>query len=192
VTDVRPFPSSLSELADGCRPVAGAGELAVHLAIRRAVFVAEQGLFDGTDADEHDDDPATVHVLGVVRGRAAGTDRDTYDADPDVVHVLAFLNDEPVGTVRLFPLDRADRLWQGDRLAVVQSARIHGLGRPLVRFAVATAGERGGREMVAHIQLQNVALFERLGWHKHGDTETYVGVAHQPMAIDLTGRSSAG
>jgi predicted GNAT family N-acyltransferase len=104
-----------------------------------------------------------------------------------VVHVLAFLNDEPVGTVRLFPLpvDAGDRLWQGDRLAVVRSARIHGLGRPLVRFAVATAGERGGREMVAHIQLQNVALFERLGWHKDGDVEVYVGVHHQPMAIDL-------
>jgi putative N-acetyltransferase (TIGR04045 family) len=143
-----------------CRPAATPEELDAHYRIRHTVFVEEQQLF-------------------------AGSDRDGYDDDPDVVHVLAFLNGEAVGTVRLFPLDRADRLWQGDRLAVVRSARIHGLGRPLVRFAVATAGERGGREMVAHIQLQNVALFERLGWHKHGDIEVYVGVAHQPMAIDL-------
>jgi putative N-acetyltransferase (TIGR04045 family) len=143
-----------------CRPAATPEELDTHYRIRHTVFVEEQQLF-------------------------ARSDRDGYDDDPDVVHVLAFLNGEAVGTVRLFPLDRADRLWQGDRLAVVRSARIHGLGRPLVRFAVATAGERGGREMVAHIQLQNVALFERLGWHKHGDIEVYVGVAHQPMAIDL-------
>jgi putative N-acetyltransferase (TIGR04045 family) len=143
-----------------CRPALTADELDTHFRIRYEVFVTEQQLFTGSD-------------------------RDDYDADPDVVHVLAFLNDEPVGTVRLFPLDRADRLWQGDRLAVLRSARIHGLGRPLVRFAVKTAGERGGREMVAHIQLQNVALFERLGWHKHGDVEVYVGVHHQPMAIDL-------
>lgn len=143
-----------------CRPARSPEELETHFRIRHEVFVTEQQLFTGSD-------------------------RDTYDADPDVVHVLAFLNDEPVGTVRLFPLDRADRLWQGDRLAVLRSARIHGLGRPLVRFAVKTAGERGGREMVAHIQLQNVALFERLGWHKHGDVEVYVGVHHQPMAIDL-------
>jgi hypothetical protein len=40
-------------------------------------------------------------------------------------------------------------------------------------------------ESTAHIQLQNVALFERLGWHKHGEVEVYVGVHHQPMAIDL-------
>ena len=143
-----------------CRPAATPEELETHYRIRHEVFVNEQDLFDGTD-------------------------RDAYDDAPDVVHVLAFLNDEPVGTVRLFPLDRADRLWQGDRLAVIRSARIHGLGRPLVRFAVATAGKAGGREMVAHIQLQNVALFERLGWHKYGEIETYVGVAHQPMAIDL-------
>ena len=143
-----------------CRPAHSPEELETHFRIRHEVFVTEQQLFSGSD-------------------------RDAYDADPDVVHVLAFLNDEPVGTVRLFPLDRADRLWQGDRLAVLRSARIHGLGRPLVRFAVKTAGERDGREMVAHIQLQNVALFERLGWHKYGDVEVYVGVPHQPMAIDL-------
>lgn len=143
-----------------CRPALTPDELDTHYRIRHEVFVDEQQLF-------------------------AGTDRDAYDADPDVVHVLAFLNGDPVGTVRLFPLDRVDRLWQGDRLAVVRSARIHGLGRPLVRFAVKTAGERDGREMVAHIQVQNVALFERLGWHKHGDIEVYVGVPHQPMAIDL-------
>ncbi|MGH9265249.1 MAG: MSMEG_0567/Sll0786 family nitrogen starvation N-acetyltransferase [Acidimicrobiales bacterium] len=143
-----------------CRPVATPEELDIHHRIRHEVFVEEQELF-------------------------AGTDRDQHDGNPDVVHVLAFLNDQPVGTVRLFPLDHGDRLWQGDRLAVLRPARILGLGRPLVRFAVATAGERGGREMVAHIQPQNVALFERLGWHKHGDIEVYVGVPHQPMAIDL-------
>ena len=143
-----------------CRPAMTPEEMETHYRIRHEVFVEEQRLFTGAD-------------------------RDTYDDDPDVVHVLAFLNADPVGTVRLFPLDRADRLWQGDRLAVLRSARILGLGRPLVRFAVATAGERGGREMVAHIQLQNVALFERLGWHKNGDVEVYVGVHHQPMAIDL-------
>jgi putative N-acetyltransferase (TIGR04045 family) len=143
-----------------CRPASTPEELETHYRIRHQVFVEEQQLFAGSDRDHHDDEPG-------------------------VVHVLAFLNDEPVGTVRLFPLAEGDRLWQGDRLAVLRSARILGLGRPLVRFAVATAGERGGREMVAHIQLQNVALFERIGWHKNGDVEIYVGVHHQPMAIDL-------
>lgn len=149
-----------SRLRAECRPAVTAEELETHYRIRHEVFVEEQQLFSGTDRDEHDDDPGVVHVLGHLGG-------------------------EPVGTVRLFPLDAEGDMWQGDRLAVLRSARIHGLGRPLVRFAVATAGERGGREMIAHIQLQNVALFERIGWRKNGDVEIYVGVHHQPMAIDL-------
>ena len=156
----RPATRSIRRLRAECRPATTAEELDIHFRIRHEVFVEEQQLFTGSDRDEHDDDPGVVHVLG-------------------------WLGGEPVGTVRLFPLDPQGDMWQGDRLAVLRSARIHGLGRPLVRFAVATAGERGGREMIAHIQLQNVALFERIGWHKNGDVEIYVGVHHQPMAIDL-------
>ena len=162
MTDVRPFPSSLSEVVDGCRPVAGAAELAEHLAIRRAVFVAEQGLFDGTDADEHDDDPATVHVLGSVRG-------------------------QPAGTVRLFPLD--DGLWHGDRLAVLPPYRRDRIGGQLVRLAVALAGERGGARMQARVQLPNVRFFVHLGWTPAAPPADHLGVPHQWMSIPLERRS---
>ncbi|WP_448627740.1 MSMEG_0567/Sll0786 family nitrogen starvation N-acetyltransferase [Geodermatophilus sp. URMC 64] len=158
MTDVRPFPSSLSEVGDGCRPVAGGDELAVHLAIRRAVFVAEQGLFDGTDADEHDDDPATVHVLGFVRG-------------------------EPAGTVRLYPLTGG--LWHGDRLAVLPPFRRDRIGGQLVRLAVALAGERGGTRMQARVQQANVRFFEHLGWVPTAPPADHLGVPHQWMSIPL-------
>jgi hypothetical protein len=55
----------------------------------------------------------------------------------------------------------------------------------LVRFAVRTAGERGGRLMVARVQVPNVSFFERLGWHCDGDPGPMLGVTHQPMAIEL-------
>jgi hypothetical protein len=55
----------------------------------------------------------------------------------------------------------------------------------LVRFAVRTAGERGGRRMVAQVQVPNVPFFERLGWRRDGDPAPMFGVEHQPMAIDL-------
>jgi putative N-acetyltransferase (TIGR04045 family) len=158
VTDVRPFPSSLSELADGCRPVAGAAELDVHLAIRRAVFVAEQGLFDGTDADEHDGDPATVHVLGSVDG-------------------------EPAGTVRLYPL--TGTLWHGDRLAVLPAFRRSRIGAQLVRLAVELAGQRGGTRMQARVQLPNARFFVHLGWAPTAPPADHLGVPHQWMAIPL-------
>jgi hypothetical protein len=63
---------------------------------------------------------------------------------------------------------------------------VRNLGKPLVNFAVRTAAERGGDLMIAHVQLANVAFFERIGWYRDGEVETYVGVEHQPMAIDLT------
>jgi putative N-acetyltransferase (TIGR04045 family) len=146
-----------------CHPARGHDELTAHFDVRRRVFVDEQRIFAGSDRDRHDDDPRTVHVVGLV------------DA------VIG-------GAVRLFPLPGAGHRWQGDRLAVLAEHRAHGLGAPLVRYAVRTAGELGGSVMVAHIQLPNVAFFTRLGWRRDGDVEAYAGLPHQPMAIDLAGR----
>jgi putative N-acetyltransferase (TIGR04045 family) len=149
--------------AVACRLVEHPDELAAHHAIRRAVFVAEQGVFAGSDADARDADPATLHVLGLVGG-------------------------VPGGTVRLFPVDPADPAgdWQGDRLAVLPEFRTSGLGRPLVRFAVATAGALGGATMIAHVQPANQTFFRRLGWAQDGEPEIYVGRPHLPMRIELT------
>jgi putative N-acetyltransferase (TIGR04045 family) len=143
-----------------CRVADDAGAVAEHHRIREEVFVHEQRLFDGSDRDAHDDDAATIKVLGF-RDEVAG------------------------GAVRLYPLDDAGH-WQGDRLAVLPGTRGRGLGAPLVWFAVATAASGGGRLMTAHIQPHNVAFFERLGWWISGAQEIYVGVPHVPMAIDLS------
>jgi putative N-acetyltransferase (TIGR04045 family) len=143
-----------------CRVADDAWSVEQHHRVRHEVFVEEQGLFHPDDLDPHDEDPSTIKVLGV-HGR------------------------EPAGAVRLFPLDADGLRWQGDRLAVLPAHRRHRGGAPLVRFAVQTASEHGGRLMVAHIQVANVGFFERLGWRCDGPRERYVGVEHQPMAIDL-------
>jgi putative N-acetyltransferase (TIGR04045 family) len=143
-----------------CRAACTAEEVQLHRAIRHQVFVVEQEVFDASDADERDDQPGTIAVLGFVGEAAAGA-------------------------VRLYPLETGSGLWQGDRLAVLAPYRAHRLGGPLVRFAVESAARLGGLEMVAHIQLANVAFFERLGWVRRGEVETYVGLPHQLMAVDL-------
>jgi putative N-acetyltransferase (TIGR04045 family) len=122
------------------------------------VFVSEQGLFAGSDRDQHDDAPATVHVLGLVDG-------------------------EPAGTVRLYPL--AGTLWHGDRLAVLPEFRRSRIGAQLVRLAVSLAGELGGTRMRARVQLPNVHFFEYLGWTPTAPPADHLGVAHQWMAIPL-------
>jgi putative N-acetyltransferase (TIGR04045 family) len=155
-------PSRLPEqrLAPVCALAHGADELAAHFAIRRSVFVEAQSLFADDDRDARDDDPATLHAVGLT-------------------------GEDVVGAVRLYPLGD-DGLWKGDRLAVLPTDRALRLGAMLVRFAVRTAGERGGRLMVAQVQLPNVRFFERLGWHCDGPSAPMLGVEHQPMAIDLS------
>jgi putative N-acetyltransferase (TIGR04045 family) len=134
-------------------------ELAAHHAVRHQIFVVDQGLF-------------------------VGNDRDDRDLAADTLHVVGLDGDDVVGTVRLYPI-YGHGLWQGDRLAVLPRARVRHLGALLVRFAVATAGERGGSKMVARIQLPNVRFFEHLGWHADGQPGPFHGVIHQPMTIPL-------
>lgn len=152
------FPEA--RVVPSCALAGDPAELAAHFAIRRSVFVEAQGLFTGSDRDEHDDDAATLHAVGLVGGAV-------------------------VGAVRLYPLD-GDGLWKGDRLAVLPTERALQLGAMLVRFAVRTAGERGGRRMIAQVQVPNTRFFERLGWSRDGDPAPMLGVEHQPMAIELS------
>lgn len=146
-----------------CRLTGDAADRAEHHRVRHSVFVDEQRIFTGSDRDTHDDDPATLHVLGLVDG-------------------------EPAGTVRLYPL--GDGLWKGDRLAVLAAHRTSGLGGPLVRFAVATAGAAGGRRMIAHVQAPNERFFLRLGWIRIADVD-YVGHPHVRMEIPLDHQGSS-
>ena len=95
-----------------CRPALTAAALADHHAIRHEVFLREQSVFVGSDLDEHDRAERSIRLVGYYHGVAAGS-------------------------VRLFELGSG--IWQGDRLAVLAPYRVHGVGAPLVRCAVATA-----------------------------------------------------
>ena len=96
--------------------VADRAEVEAYRRLRRDAFVDEQGLFEGTDRDELDDDPRTV----VLVARAGGG---------------------VVGGVRLAPVGSEDiGWWTGSRLVVAPSARSAlGVGSALVRAASALA-----------------------------------------------------
>lgn len=153
------FPSRPDAPALEVRIAASPEDLDGHFRVREEVFVREQGLFDGTDRDRWDE---------------------------NAVHVVAVAGRRVVGAVRLYPLDEAG-LWQGDRLSVSTEARTLRAGGPLVRFAVRTAGERGGHLMIARIQEPIVPLFRFLGWERVGGLIDYRGVPHQRMTIPLSG-----
>ena len=138
-------------------------ERAGHFAARHAIFVEEQGMFHGTDVDEHDEDPATIHIVAV-------------SADSGAV----------VGAVRCYPA--SDNVWYGGRLAVLTEYRQHpaAIGPNLCRLAEASVIQRGCRRFLAYIQMQNVRFFNRLNWIVVGEPEAYHGQPHQLMAASLT------
>lgn len=153
-------PAAAPITGEVCRLATDAADIAAHHAVRRSVFVDEQHVFAGSDVDGWDDDPRTLHVVGLVDGR-------------------------PAGSVRLYPID--DGVWKGDRLAVLPGSRAGRLGVALVRFAVATAAERGGDRMIALVQAANEVFFRRLGWSRL-ETLDYVGLPHVRMEIALQQR----
>ncbi|GAA4795249.1 GNAT family N-acetyltransferase [Actinomycetospora chlora] len=145
-------------------------DVVAHRALRRAVFVDEQGLFrqgiDGAagDLDEHDHDPRAV-VL-VARDGAG----------------------EVLGGVRLAPVDpdasRPDLgWWTGSRLVVAPTARRRAgvrVGAALVRAACARAEAAGVLRFEADVQAPNETLFRRLGWRRVRET-TVAGRPHVRM-----------
>jgi len=133
-------------------------ELQEAFAIRRMVFVDEQGLFEKTDQDEEDD--RSLHLVAEEQG------------------VI-------VGTVRVFPAKDDPSHWIGGRLAVICSKRANGAGEILVTEAVRTVKDLGCRRFTAMIQEINVAFFERLGWRAVQETEIYRGKPHRLMEADL-------
>ena len=133
-------------------------------ALRRQVFCTEQGLFNGDDSDEVD--------------RAEPSARSLV-----ALSCLAGEADEVLGTVRIH--QAAPGVWWGARLAVQAPWRQHRqLGSTLIRLAVSSAHALGCDSFLAHVQAQNVPLFQRLHWQVR-DEMTLHGRPHALMQADL-------
>jgi putative N-acetyltransferase (TIGR04045 family) len=136
-------------------------ERAGSFRLRREVFCTEQGIFADDDRDAIDDHATPIVALSCLLGEADGV----------------------VGTVRIHSEDGV--LWFGSRLAVHRDIRRLGnLGAALIRMAVCTAHTRGARRFLAHVQAQNVPLFEKLHWASLSQ-EMLHGRPHHLMQADL-------
>ena len=131
------------------------------LALRRAVFCVEQGLFVGNDLDAIDADATLLVACACVAGEC----------------------DQVVGTVRIHQPEPG--VWWGSRLAVHPSFRHVGrIGATLIRLAVCSAHAQGARTFWAHVQRANVPLFERVHWQRLADVSLH-GRPHALMQADL-------
>jgi putative N-acetyltransferase (TIGR04045 family) len=131
------------------------------LALRRQVFCAEQQVFEHDDRDAIDDSCILLGASSCMFGHA----------------------DEIVGTVRIHEPEPG--LWWGSRLAVAAPfRRVGGLGAALIAMAVGTAKARGAEIFLAHVQAQNLKLFESLSWRRM-DEKMIHGRLHYLMEAEI-------
>jgi putative N-acetyltransferase (TIGR04045 family) len=132
------------------------GTLQAYRDLRRRAFVVQQGLFDGSDLDDRDEDPRTVVLVARdATGPGAGS---------------------VIGGVRLGPATDGPDVgwWQGGRLVAAPQS---GAGAALVRAACARAEAAGALRFDATVQTGTHRFFQRLGWETVRPT-TVAGAPH--------------
>jgi putative N-acetyltransferase (TIGR04045 family) len=129
--------------------------------LRRAVFCIEQGIFVGDDRDEIDERAQQLVAVSCIAG----------------------IPEQVVGTVRIHQDEPG--VWFGSRLAVHAAFRRHGkIGATLIRLAVTSAHALGCETFLAHVQSQNVPLFQALHWDALSQ-EILLGRSHHLMQAQL-------
>jgi putative N-acetyltransferase (TIGR04045 family) len=135
-------------------------EIAGYYALRRKIFVEEQGLFHSDDVDALD--PIAYPIIAV---------------DPDTPAP------EVLGVVRIYEAE--PRRWYGGRLGThPEYRRGWQIGKGLIHQAVTTANAWGCDRFLATVQIQNVRFFQRLHWDSIEEIEIR-GIAHHLMQADL-------
>ena len=131
-------------------------DIAACRALRRTVFIEEQGV---SEADEVD------------------------DKDDDAIHLLATLNGAPVGSARLLVMGEVGKI---GRVCVLKSARGTGLGAQLMRAAVDRFRSIPGVTKVKlGAQTHALGFYERLGFIAVGPEFDDAGIAHREMVLAL-------
>lgn len=154
---MRPVPVSYE-----VRVVDGPGDREACFAVRKEVFVVEQGVPEDLEYDAYD--AVAVHVLAV--------------RDDGV----------PLGAGRLLHGEAAAGKTGGEpgvgvlgRLAVVREARGLGVGVALVRGVEAAARAVGLTAVDLGAQTHALGFYERLGYVAYGDEFLDAGMAHRAM-----------
>ncbi|MFF2654666.1 GNAT family N-acetyltransferase [Streptomyces sp. NPDC058045] len=144
------------------RVTEGAGDREACFAVRREVFVEEQGVPPEVEYDEYD--AGAVHLLALgADGRPLGTGRLLFG--PEAVERTG--GDAAVGSL--------------GRLAVGRAARGLGVGAALVRGIEDAARERGLTAVDLHAQTQALGFYERLGYAAYGPEFPDAGIPHRAM-----------
>ncbi|MFC8507072.1 GNAT family N-acetyltransferase [Streptomyces sp. NPDC057411] len=144
------------------REAAAAEDREACFAVRREVFVEEQGVPQELEYDSYD--ATAVHVLAIRQdGVPLGTGRLLTGADATAKTGA----DASVGSL--------------GRLAVNKAARGLGVGAALVRAIEDAARGRGLAAVDLHAQTHALGFYERLGYEAYGPEFPDAGMPHRAM-----------
>lgn len=136
--------------------IAETTDIATCRALRRTVFIEEQGV---PEADEVD------------------------DQDGIAIHLLARLDGHPVGTARLIVMANAGKI---GRVCLLPAARGAGHGAALIRAAVAHFRQMPGIKYAKlGAQTHALGFYEGLGFVAVGPVFDDAGIAHREMVLQL-------
>jgi predicted GNAT family N-acyltransferase len=123
------------------------------LAIRKRVFVDEQGV------------PEEIEM-----------DRD----DKRAFHFLAFEGNQAVGTARVVMRHRNAKI---GRMAVLKNYRGKGIGTKLLRRAIITALRQGAQKIYLHAQVPVIGFYEAMAFRCVGAVFKEAGIPHRKMVL---------
>jgi predicted GNAT family N-acyltransferase len=123
------------------------------LAIRKRVFVDEQGV------------PEEIEM-----------DRD----DKRAFHFLAFEGNQAVGTARVVMRHRNAKI---GRMAVLKNYRGKGIGTKLLRRAIVAARTRGAQKIYLHAQVPVIGFYEAMAFRCVGPVFKEAGIPHRKMVL---------
>jgi predicted GNAT family N-acyltransferase len=103
--------------------------------------------------------------------------------DPTCHHLIAYIAEKPVGVARLRPL--ADAKAKLERVAVLKPWRGQGIGKALVKDAIAFGQTLNLDLLVLHAQLPSVPFYALLGFSLSGEAFIEANIPHQKMARPL-------
>ena len=136
--------------------IAETRDIAACRALRRTVFIEEQGVSEADEVDDLDD--VAIHLLATDAGQA-------------------------IGSARLLVLGDLGKI---GRVCVLAPARGRGIGAALIRHAVQRFRAQAGVTRVKlGAQTHALGFYEALGFHAVGDVYDDAGIAHRDMYLQL-------
>lgn len=99
------------------------------------------------------------------------------------IHFGLFEGEHLVACLVVVPLDAGKAKLR--QMAVAVDCQRHGLGRRLVQDVELELGRRGFQQLELHARLTAEGFYSRLGYRRHGEAFTEVGLPHVAMGKRL-------